>query len=136
MGITHFTELEVFKNAYEASLDIFEISKKYPDEEKYSLTSQIRKSTRSICANIAEAWRKRRYYQKHFVSKLSDADAEAGETQVWLQYSKDCEYMEPDAFDDLWDRYDKICAQIVLMMDHPEKWCVSVGTRGKGTRGQ
>ncbi|MHC4599781.1 MAG: four helix bundle protein [Planctomycetota bacterium] len=134
MGITHFTELEVFKNAYGASQEIFKISKEYPEEEKYSLTSQIRKSTRSVCANIAEACRKRRYYEKHFVSKLSDADAEAGETQVWLLYSKDCGHMDSGTFNKFWDRYDKICAQLVLMMDHPEKWCIGVGQRRKGRR--
>lgn len=85
-NIRHFRELEVYQLAMEAALRIFEISKSFPVEERYSLTDQIRRSSRSVCANIAEAWRKRRY-PNAFVSKLSDAEAEAAETQVWLEFS-------------------------------------------------
>ena len=83
MPVREFKELRVYQQAYDAATEIFEHSKEWPKEETYSLTDQIRRSSRSVCANIAEAWRKRRY-ENHFVSKLSDADAEAAETRTWL----------------------------------------------------
>ena len=85
-NIRHFRQLEVYQLAMDSVMQIFEVSKRFPPEEKYSLTDQIRRSSRSVCTNIAEAWRKRRY-PNAFVSKLSDADAEAAETQVWLEYA-------------------------------------------------
>ena len=84
--IENYTDLRVYKLAFESAIHIFEISRKWPAEEKYSLTDQIRRSSRSVCANIAEAWRKRRY-PAHFVSKLSDSDSEAAETEVWLDFA-------------------------------------------------
>jgi four helix bundle protein len=92
-NIRHFRELEVYKLAIEAAMRIFEISKLFPAEERYSLTDQIRRSSRSVCANIGEGWRKRRY-PNAFVSKLSDADAESAETQVWLEFASKCGYLE------------------------------------------
>lgn len=88
--ILDFTELEVYKLSFEAAMQIYDSSKKWPQDEKYSLIDQIRRSSRSVCSNIAEAWRKRKY-PAHFVSKLSDSDAEAAETQVWLQFALHCE---------------------------------------------
>ena len=85
-NIRHFRELEVYQLAVESAMRIFEVSKLFPVDEKYSLTDQIRRSSRSVCANIAEGWRKRRY-PNAFVSKLSDADAESAETQVWLEFA-------------------------------------------------
>jgi four helix bundle protein len=85
-----YTDLKVYQLAIEAAMQIYELSKKWPLEEKYSLTDQIRRSSRSVCANLAEAWRKRRY-AAHFVSKLSDADTEAAETAVWLNFARRCE---------------------------------------------
>ena len=95
-----------------AAQEIYRLSKTFPPEEKYSLTDQIRRASRSVCANIAEAWRKRRY-PASFVSKLSDADTEAGETQVWLDFSRDCGYITKEKHADLDDKYDHICAATV-----------------------
>jgi len=95
MKIQEHTDLEVYKKAFDAAMLIFHVSKDFPKEEIYSLTDQIRRSSRSVCANLAEAWRKRRY-RAAFVSKLSDAESEASETQVWLQFATSCEYIERD----------------------------------------
>ena len=101
---------------------IFELTKHFPPEERYSLTDQVRRSSRSVCANVAEAWRSRRY-PAAFVNKLSDADAEAAETQVWLDMALRCGYLDADVHSELADRYDHICAQLVKMMPAPEQWC-------------
>ena len=122
MAVREFKELRVYQQAYDAATTIFEVSTDWPKEETYALTDQIRRSSRSVCANLAEAWRKRRY-KKHFVSKLSDADAEAAETRTWLQFGRDCGYLAPDAFDKLDATYDHICAGLVNMMRDPEPWC-------------
>ena len=118
-------DLSVFKVAYEAAMEIYNISKSFPKEEKYSLTDQIRRSSRSVPANIAEAWRKRRY-PKSFVSKLSDSEAEAAETQVWLDFSLDCNYINREVHKALYDKYDYILSMIVKMTKHPEKWTVQL----------
>src|SRR5829696_9224743 len=87
------TDMEVYKKAIEAAMELFELSKRFPREEIYSLTDQLRRSSRSVCANLAEAWRKRRY-RAAFISKLSDAEAEAAETQVWIQFAVRCGYLD------------------------------------------
>src|SRR3972149_129000 len=89
----HYKELSIYKLSFELAMRIFELSKTWPEEERYSLTDQIRRSSRSVCGNISEAWRKRRFV-KHFVSKLSDADTEVAETQVWLDFALDCGYID------------------------------------------
>ena len=89
MKIREHTELEVYQKGFDAAMSIFEMSKKFPKEETYSLTDQIRRSSRSVCANLAEAWRKRRY-KAAFIAKLSDAESEAAETQVWLEFATQC----------------------------------------------
>ena len=122
-NIRHFRELEVYQLAMESAMRIFELTKRFPPEEKYSLTDQIRRSSRSVCANLAEAWRKRRY-PKSFVSKLSDAEAEAAETQVWLEFAKKCGYMAPDLAYELDKTYDHIQGKIVNMLRHPEQWTI------------
>ena len=122
-NIRHFRELEVYQLAMESAMRIFELTKRFPPEEKYSLTDQIRRSSRSVCANLAEAWRKRRY-PKAFVSKLSDAEAEAAETQVWLEFAKKCGYMAPDLAYELDKTYDHIQGKIVNMLRHPEQWTI------------
>ncbi|MBA7610326.1 MAG: four helix bundle protein [Calditrichaeota bacterium] len=123
MGLAKdFKELHVYQNAFESSLQIFELSKQFPSEERYSLVDQIRRSSRSVCANIAEAWRKRRY-PAAFVSKLSDADAESAETMVWLDMAEKCGYLQEPIHTELVDRYDHICAQLAKMMATPEQWC-------------
>ena len=100
MTIRDFKELQVYQRAFDSSLQIFNLSKCFPPEERYSLTDQMRRSSRSVCANIAEAWRKRRY-PASFVSKLSDADAEAAETQVWLDQALACGYLNAEAHQQL-----------------------------------
>ncbi len=122
-NIRHFRELEVYQLAMESAMRIFELTKRFPSEERYSLTDQIRRSSRSVCANLAEAWRKRRY-PKSFVSKLSDAEAEAAETQVWLEFAKKCGYMAPDLAYELDKTYDHIQGKIVNMLRHPEQWTI------------
>jgi four helix bundle protein len=122
-AIRHFRDLDVYKNAVAAGLRVYELSKKFPPEEKYSLTDQIRRSSRSVCANIAEAWRKRRY-EAAFVSKLSDAEGEAAETEVHLEFAFQHRYVSHDEFLSVDDAYEKICAQLVRMIDEPEKWLI------------
>ena len=119
--IRHFRELEVYLLARAGALRIFETSKSFPIEERYSLTDQIRRSSRSVCANIAEAWRKRRY-PNAFISKLSDAEAEAAETQVWLEFALRCGYIDQTLFDELDQVYDHIQGKLVNMMSNPEQW--------------
>jgi len=114
-------ELDVYRMAFESAMRIFEVSKSFPVEEKYSLTDQIRRSSRSVCANITEAYRKRRY-PKAFISKLSDAEGEAAETQTWLDFSIKCGYMSSDQYKRLNEEYDFIIGKIVNMSRYPEMW--------------
>jgi len=102
---------------------IFEITKAFPPEEKYSMVDQVRRSSRSVCANLAEAWRKRKY-PAHFVSKLSDCAAEGDETRVWLELALHCLYIDKSQFDELDARYDLIIGQLVRMISEPEKWTI------------
>jgi four helix bundle protein len=123
INIGHFRELEVYQLAMESAMRIFEFSKGFPTEEKYSLTDQIRRSSRSVCANIAEAWRKRRY-PNAFVSKLSDVDAEAAETQVWLEFASKCGCLDQTLADELDKAYDHILGKLVNMLTRPEQWII------------
>lgn len=115
------TDLKVYQLSFEAGMDVFELSKRFPNEEKYSLTDQIRRSSRSVSSNIAEAWRKRRY-TKSFISKLSDSEGEAAETQVWLNYALACKYIDVEKHDNLYDKYDHIISMIVKMIIKPNDW--------------
>ncbi len=119
--IRKHTDLKVYQLSFEAGMQVFELSKKFPQEEKYSLTDQIRRSSRSVSGNIAEAWRKRRY-PKSFVAKLSDSDGESAETQVWLDYALACNYVEKEEHDILYDKYEHIMAMITNMTTKPEQW--------------
>jgi four helix bundle protein len=121
--IWHFRELEVYQLAMVAAMKLFELSKSFPLEERYSLTDQVRRSSRSVCANIAEAWRKRRY-PNAFVSKLSDAEAEAAETQVWIEFALKCGYLASDQADELDGLYENIQGKVVNMLTHPEQWSI------------
>jgi four helix bundle protein len=114
-------ELEVYKLAYKLALDIFELSRNFPKEERYSLTSQILNSSRSVSANIAEAFRKRRY-EKSFVAKLSDSEGEAAETQTWLDVARDCHYISPEICEKLNKDYDHVIGMLVNMIGSPQKW--------------
>jgi four helix bundle protein len=121
-AIQHFRDLEVYQNALAAGLQIYDLSKRFPSEERYALTDQIRRSSRSVCTNLAEAWRKRRY-EAAFIAKLSDAEGEAAEIQVHLEFTFQHRYVSRDEFL-TGDAYEKICAQIVRMIDEPEKWLI------------
>lgn len=114
-------DLKVYKLAFESAMGIFEMTKSFPKEEKYSLTDQIRRSSRSVSTNIVEAFRKRRY-PKSFISKLSDSEGEAAETQVWLEFSKECGYITKDVHEELYKKYDWILGMLINMMNQPEKW--------------
>ena len=107
--------------AFESAMRIYELSKLFPKEETYSLTDQIRKSSRSVCANLAEAFRKRRY-PKAFISKLSDSEGEAAETQTWLDFAFKCEYISSDENTRLNETYEHIIGKLVNMSLDPEKW--------------
>ncbi len=110
-------ELNVYQLSFEAGMQIFEISRSFPSEEKYSLTDQIRRSSRSVSANIAEGWRKRRY-EKAFIAKLSDSEGEAAESQVWLDYAVACKYNNKNSYDEIYAKYDYILAMLVKMIEN------------------
>jgi len=116
-----FRDLTVYKKAFELAMAIFELSKSFPKEERYSLTDQIRRSSRAVCSCIAEAYRKRNY-QAYFVSKSSDADMENSETQAWLDFAKACDYLEIAAYDDLIIRSEEVGRMLNHMVEHPEKY--------------
>ncbi|CAN5406588.1 MAG: four helix bundle protein [Acidobacteriota bacterium] len=122
-NIRGFRELRVYQSAFDLAMEIFEMTKTFPAEEKYSMVDQMRRSSRSVCANIAEAWRKRRY-PAHFVSKLSDSEGEAEETRVWLQFSYRCSYISEAKFVDLDSRYNLVIGQLVTMISEPQKWTI------------
>ena len=122
MRIIHtHKELDVFTLAFSSAMEIFEMTKAFPSEEKYSLVDQIRRSSRSVATNIAEAFRKRRY-EKAFVAKLSDSEGEAAETQVWLDFSVSCNYIDEEKRNNLYKQYDNIIGKLVNMIKSPEKW--------------
>jgi four helix bundle protein len=114
-------EMDVYKMAFESAMRMFEISKRFPNEETYSLTDQIRRSSRSVCANIAEGWRKRRY-EAAFINKLSDAEAEAAETQTWLEFAFECEYVPAEVMKELKKTYDYVIGKLVKMIINPTPW--------------
>ena len=116
-----YKELKVYQRSYDVAMEIFNLSKKFPRDEMYSLTNQLRKSSRSVSANIAEAYR-RRIYPKSFISKLNESEAEATETQNWLDYSCDCGYLDKKIKDDLYHEYDNILGMLVNMRLSAEKW--------------
>lgn len=113
-------ELEVYKLSFQLAMEIFEITKSFPKEERYSLTDQIRRSSRSVPANIAEAFRKRRY-EKAFIAKLSDAEGESAETQTWLDFSRDCNYISIEVCERLNKEYEHVISMLVKMIKSPEK---------------
>ena len=122
--IRRHRDLDVYQRAFHVAMEIFEASKTFPRQETYSLTDQIRRSSRSECANLAEAWRKRRY-EKAFISKLSECESEAAETQVWIEFAVKSGYLSRDVGVDLYTKYDKIIATIVGLITHPETWIIS-----------
>jgi four helix bundle protein len=125
---TH-TDLEVYRKVFDAAMKIFELTRTFPKEETYSLTDQIRRSSRSVCANLAEAWRKRRY-EAAFIAKLTDAESESAETQVWLEFAVKCGYLKRSEAAALYQIYDAAIATIIGMITHPETWIIT-GKPGK-----
>src|SRR5712691_6765760 len=121
MKINRFTELRVYQTAKSLAMEIFELSKSFPPHERYSLTDQIRRSSRSVCANLAEAWRKRRY-PAAFIAKLNDAEGEANETMVWIAFAGRCGYVHDEIVKQLSDRYDHILAQLFLISRNSKDW--------------
>ena len=122
---THL-DLEVYQIAFRLAMEIFHESKVFPVEERYSLIDQVRRSSRSVCTNIAEAWRKRRY-KASFLSKLSDAEAEAAETQVWLEFAVACGYLKPEKGRELSASYDNVLGKIVNLINDPGPWLLQDG---------
>jgi len=120
--IKHFRDLDVYQKAFKAAMRIYEITKSFPNEEKYSLTDQIRRSSRSVCSNLAEAWRKRKYTAV-FKNKLTDSMQEASETQSWLEFCLACKYIEKALFDELDNEYEGIILMINKMEKNADKFC-------------
>jgi four helix bundle protein len=119
--VVRHQDLEVYRKAFEAAMLIFELSKSFPKEETFSLTDQIRRSSRSVCANLAEAWRKRRYIAA-FISKLNDAEGEAAETQTWVEFSVRSDYMEAEVGRNLFKTYEEIISMLVSMQTNADSW--------------
>jgi len=120
--INSFRDLIVYQKAYKLAMEIFEITNNFPKEEKYSLTDQIRRSSRSVTSNLAEAWAKK-IYVKSFVSKLIDSLGEEYETENWLDYSKDCKYITENSYNGLIKKYDEVRKMLISMIKNPEKFC-------------
>jgi four helix bundle protein len=125
--IRHFRDLDVYQNALATGLRVYELTKRFPIEERYALTDQVRRSSPSVCANI-EAWRKRRY-EAAFIAKLSDAEGEAAETQVHLEFAFHHSYLCHNEFLSVDDAYEKIIGQLVRMIDQPDKWLIKNSRR-------
>jgi four helix bundle protein len=121
MKISNHEDLDVFHLSFKAAMEIFELSKSFPKAELYSLSDQIRRSSRSVCANIAEAFRKR-YYPKSFMAKIIDSEGEAAETQVWIKFSLTCNYLDKTKSDELKSTYDLIIKKLVTMRINSDKW--------------
>ncbi len=122
MGFNGFKDLRVYAAAYALALEVFKITRTFPADERFDLTSQIRRSSRSVAANIAEAW-KRRTYPKSFINKLVESGGECAETGVWLDFSKDLGYMSDEVYQDLAKRNEEIAKMLHSMMSRREKFC-------------
>jgi four helix bundle protein len=120
--ISSVRELEVYRLAFDTAMEIFEITQSFPKEEKFSLTDQIRRSSRSVCTNLAEGWRKRRY-KAVFINKLSDAEQEAAETQTWLEFAWKCNYIDKEIFQRLDEKYEHIFAMLITMERKADAFC-------------
>ncbi|HEY9693702.1 MAG TPA: four helix bundle protein [Oculatellaceae cyanobacterium] len=130
-SIKNHQDLEVYQMAFDTAMKIFEYSKKFPVEERYSLTDQIRRSSRSVCANLAEAWRKRRY-EGAFIAKLSDCVrvaapqelSEAAETQTWIEFAVKCNYLDVEIGRELYGTYNRVIGGLVTMINNPSVWLI------------
>ena len=123
MAVQSVKELTVYRKAYQLAMEVFEVSKRFPEEDRYALTSQARRSSRSVCLNLREAWAKRRY-ERHFVSKLSDCDGECNETDSSLDFAKDCESISPDTHSRLVALNTEIGKMLGSMLRAPEKFLI------------
>lgn len=119
MQINSAKDLDVYKQAFDLAMEIFQLSKRWPAEEKYSLTDQIRRSSRSVCANLREAWSKRRY-PSHFVSKLTDCDGENSETATWIDFAHSCKYLESEDYERLSQMCKHIGGMLGAMLKNPK----------------
>lgn len=133
--IKSYRDLRVYQKAMEAAMEIFELTRGFPPEEKYSMVDQMRRSSRSVCTNIAEAWRKRRY-RAAFIAKLSDAESEACETEVWIEFAVRCKYLDAIRAEKLTDTYEQIMGQLVKMIEEPEKWLIRANKITKRKNGE
>jgi four helix bundle protein len=122
--IVSHRDLDVYNLAFKAAMRIFELTKHFPREETYSLTDQIRRASRSVCANLTEGWRERRY-ERAFVAKLNDAEGEAAETQTWIEFAVACKYLEAETGRELYRVYDHILGKLVNMINDPSPWLLS-----------
>ncbi|MGD1715918.1 four helix bundle protein [Dapis sp. BLCC M172] len=116
-----YEDLAIYQLAFWVAMEIFDQSKNFPVEERYSLTDQIRRSSRSVCANMAEAWRKRRY-KAGFVAKLSDCEAEVAETQVWLKFAVKCQYIKVEKAREIYGNYNQVLSGLVKIITHSDDW--------------
>jgi four helix bundle protein len=114
-------QLDVYQAGFKLAMEIYSITKSFPPEERYSLTDQIRRSSRGVCSNLAEVWRKRRY-EAAFMAKLSDSEAEAAETQTWLDFARECRYIEDSNHQQLCQHYDQVIGKLVTMIRNPNPW--------------
>lgn len=131
--ITRHQDLDVYRKSFDAAMEIFELSKRFPKEETYSLTDQIRRWSRSVCANLAEACRKRRY-EAALVSKMNDAEGEAAETRTWREFAVKCGYLNKEKGRVLFKVYDEIISIAVTMISHPDSWVLPSGRKTASTR--
>ena len=120
--IRHFRDLDVYRRAFDAAIEIFQLTKGFPSEEKFSLVDQIRRSSRSVCANLAEGWRKRKYIAV-FKNKVTDSMQEASETQCWLEFCLACKYIDKDTFNKLDNEYEQLISMLNSMEMNAKKFC-------------
>jgi four helix bundle protein len=121
--IKSYKDLRVFQNAMNAAMKVFHLTETFPAAEKQCLTDQLLRSSRSVCSNITKAWRKRRY-KTPFIARLNDSEGEACETQVWLEFARQCQYLDDDLCDELDSAYNQIMGQLVKMMNQADKWLI------------
>ena len=121
--IKSYKDLRVFQNAMNAAMKIFQLTETFPAAEKHCLTDQLRRCSRSVCASITKAWRKRRY-KTPFIARLNDSEGEACETQVWLEFARQCQHLDDDLCNELDSAYDQIMGQLVKMMNQADKWLI------------
>jgi four helix bundle protein len=119
--IVNHQELQVYRRSFDTAMRLFDLSRTFPKEERYSLVDQMRRASRSVCAQIAEGWRRRRY-EAAFINKLNEAEGEVAETQVWIEFAVKCQYMPADEARSLYATYNGVLRTLVGMINHPEKW--------------